>query len=476
MGNDVVLPLSTVQSTVTANKAVKLFIYSSIFWLLFAMVIGLIVAIKAVDPNFLSTSYFFQKYFSYGRIRPIHTNSAFFGWLTTGFFGVMLYAIPQMLKAPIYSEKLAVWSAYLWNGVYALGVLTLFAGYQTGVEYAELPLVIDAPLVIIIAMLMYNIFRTVGQRKEKYLYVAMWYFLGSLVWLALTYIVGNFPFHVTNGIGQAAIYYFYVHNIIGVWFTPVGVGVVYYLLPKLTQKPIYSHKLSLIGFWTIGMIYTWNGPHHLINGPIPVWMMKAGIIPSIFMIIPVWSVLANVIGSMKGAWHKVATDVNLKMLLTGGLFYVLVSLQGSFQALMSPNALLHFTYWVIGHSHMALFAGFSLVLSSGIYYVIPRVLKKEIFSVRLMNWHYWFSVIGFLLFGFAMWIAGIMQGWMWIDGKQIGQAFVEVIINIRWALIMRIIGGTMMFLAQVFFAYNVYKTATQKEPETGRNPVPATSR
>jgi cytochrome c oxidase cbb3-type subunit I len=447
-----------------ASSTVKLFTYTSLFWLLLSMVMGLIVSLKSVNPDFMTGSPYLQTYLQYGRLRPVHVNTAAIGWMTTAFFAVLYYGVPVLCKRPLWSEKLGIFTAVYWNLNYLCGASAILAGYQTGIEYGEMPLPFDIGVVICVALTFINLLQTVRRRKERQLYVSLWYWLGAVMWLGIVYIIGNIPAGWTGpGMVQAQYFYFYMHNIIGLWMTPVGVGAIYYLLPKLTQRPIYSHKLSLIGFWTIALFYTWNGPHHLINGPIPLWLMKVGIIPSLLLLIPVWSVLANVIGTMKGVWYKVSQNIALKFLLTGALFYGLACIQGPFQALMGPHAILHFTYWTVGHAHMPLFGGFSLVLFSAFYYMMPRMVYRQIYSRALMNWHYWLSVLGFIIFGFAMWTAGIIQGFEWMDGKQLGPAFVQVMESLHIFLITRALGGSMMFLGQIAFVWNLYKTTTSGE-------------
>ncbi|WP_018130475.1 cbb3-type cytochrome c oxidase subunit I [Effusibacillus pohliae] len=460
-------------ATLRPYTTAKTFMYTSIFWLLLGMIIALLVALKSVNPNFLAINHWWQEYFTYGRLRPIHTNTVLFGWLTPAFFAMWFYIIPVLTKAPLYSERLGVFTAWAWNIVYAIGAVMLFLGRQVPVEYSEMPLVIDIPIILVIGLMVYNLMRTIINRKERILYVTLWYFLGTMVWLPMIYIVGNIPGAYLSGIAQASIAYTWVHNIIGMWFTPVGVGTIYYLLPKLTGNPIWSHKLSLIGFWTIGAFYIWNGPHHLVNGPIPLWLMKAGIIPSVLLIIPVWTVLANVIGTMKGAWYKISENIELKFLISGALFYFLACIQGPFQSLMAPNAILHFTYWTVGHAHMPLFAGFSLVAFAGYYYTLPRIIGRKIYSLALMNWHYWLSVVGFLIFGFSMWLAGILQGFGWMDGNQVGAAFVRIVESLHMYLIARAVGGSLMFLGQIVFAWNIYKTVTAGQQVPTEDPLPA---
>ncbi|MCF6092683.1 cbb3-type cytochrome c oxidase subunit I [Microaerobacter geothermalis] len=434
------------------NSAAKNFWYSSIFWLIISMLAGLVVAIKQINPNFLGG----VPWLSYGRIRPIHTNGVLFAWLSMTYIAALFYMIPKLLRTPLWSERMGNITCFLWNILIILAVITLASGITTGVEYAELILPLDIYVAVGVAMVAINVFMTIAKREEKQLYVSIWYFVGSLLWLPLVYVVGNVPSQLIGGAPQANMNWFYGHNAIGLWFTTVGIGQIYYLLPKLTGKPLYSHKLSLIGFWTIATFYVWNGPHHLVNAPIPVWLMKAGIIPSILLIIPVWTVLANVVGTMKGAWHKVSEDVGLKFIITGSIFYLLACLQGPFQSLMTVSAVVKYTQWVVGHAHMAPFAAFSFVSFAAIYYAIPRITGRQLYSKSLQNWHYWFSLLGFIIFAFSLWIAGIIQGFSWINGDP----FTESLVVIKPLLVARAVGGTMMILAQFFFAYNIFKTVT----------------
>lgn len=447
------------------DSAAKHFWYSSVVWLLISMLAGLVVALKQSFPDFLGGTTFL----TYGHVRPIHTNGVLFAWLTTNFIGGLFYMIPRLCRVPLYSEKLGHITGVLWNFVILLAVVTLSMGITTGVEYAELILPIDILVAVSVILVAINIFATLTRRQEKQLYVSIWYTVGSLVWLPLLYIVGNIPSELVGGAAQANMNWFYGHNALGLWFTTIGIAQIYYLLPKLTGKPLYSHKLSLIGFWTIATFYVWNGPHHLVNGPIPTWLMKAGIIPSILLIIPVWTVVANIFGTLKGSWGKMKNDIALKFIATAAIFYVLTCLQGPFQSLMAVSAVVKFTQWVVGHAHMAPFATFSFVGFAFMYYAIPRMSGRQLYSKALCEWHYYFSVIGFLTFAFSLWTAGIMQGFDWIAGAP----FIDTVREVKTLLLVRIVGGTMMILGQFFFAANLWLTVKKGQPVSKSNTVAA---
>ncbi|WP_139491564.1 cbb3-type cytochrome c oxidase subunit I [Brevibacillus dissolubilis] len=444
-------------------RAIRYIYYSAIVWLLVGMTVGLILSIKYVWPDFLVIGPL-QKYLQYGRIRPVHTNSVILGWLTMAYVAGLFYVIPKLTRAPLAHPRLALIVGYLWNIFNGLGGLTLIGGYTTAIEYAEYLWPIDLVFFGLFACVMFICFRTISNRREKQLYVSLWYFMGSLIWFPLLFIIGNIPNGMIGGIPQALAAWFYGHNVIGLWITTVGVGFTYYLLPKLSKNPLYSHKLSLIGFWTIATFYVWNGPHHLQNGPVPSWLMKAGVIPSVLLIIPVWSVLANVFGTMKGKWQLVSHDVSLKFLITGMIFYLITCVQGPFQSLMGPSSVLKFTNWVVGHAHMPLFGAFSSVVFALIYHGFKDFAGREIYSKKLMDMHYWFSVIGFLVFAFSTWTQGVLQGFAWAEGKQYGIQFVEVMQALRPFSIFRSAGGFLMFAGQVVFAYNIYRSAKDGIP------------
>ncbi len=445
------------QTSSDTYRPTKIFFYSSLVWLVIGMIYGLILAFKFIWPNFLVWGPL-QVILQFGRIRPVHTNMLLFGWLTMANIGALFYVIPKLCRNQLSFPKMATFLGYFWNFIIVVGSIALTMGYTTVTEYGEWPLWIDILVVIGVAMLALICFSTIANRNEKQLYVSLWYFMGSLIWLPGLYIIGNLPYKLLSGVPQFLIFWFYGHNVIGLWFTTVGVGLIYYLLPYLTKNPLYSHRLSLIGFWTIATFYVWNGPHHLQNGPIPLWLMKAGIIPSVLLIIPVWAVLANVFGTMKGKWHAVAHNTPLKFLVTGAIFYLITCLQGPFQSLQGPSSIVKFTDWVPGHAHLPVFGAFSYVAFSVMYYVLPKIVYHNIYSNRLMETHFWLSTIGLLLFTFSTWTAGVFEGFAWIEGAQYGLQFVEMLTAMQPFFWIRTVGGTLMFVAQIFFIINLYKT------------------
>lgn len=430
---------------------------SAVIWIIIGMSLGLLTATKQINPDLLN-----NRWTTYGHIRSAHVMLVIYAWLSMAYVGSMFYMIPKLLKTKVFSEKMGNLTCILYNIVIIEGFFALLAGQTSVIEYGEFPLWVDVQILAVIILVAYNLFKTVGQRKEKMLYVSLWYFLGSLLWLPLTWIVGNFPPSlIPSGVQQGLMGWFLGHNAIGLWMTTVGVGQIYYLLPKLTGRPLYSHELSMIGFWTIATFYVWNGPHHLMNGPIPSWISKAGIIPSVLLLIPVWAVMANFFGTMKGAWAETKTNVPLRFVVAGSIFYLMACIQGPLQALPSVSSVIKFSHWTVGHAHMGPFGAFSFTSFAAIYYIIPKIVGKEIFSKRAMEAHFWFSTIGFLIFSFSLWVAGLVQGFAWIEGIP----FLQTVIMMKPYVAGRAIGGTMMYVGQFFLAYNLYKTMKSARSE-----------
>ncbi|WP_170270220.1 cbb3-type cytochrome c oxidase subunit I [Heliorestis acidaminivorans] len=434
------------------DSAAKYMMLSSLIWLIVPSLLGLFLAIKLVWPDFLNQS----PYLSFGPMRTVHTNGVLLGWLSMVQVGAMYYMLPRLLNTTLWSERLGNVTVWMWNIGMTIGAGTLFMGITSGVEYAELIWPLDLYIVVMVSLVILNAFMTVAQRQERQFYVSVWYFLGSMVWLPLVYLVGNVPVEMIHvpGVHQLNMNWFLGHNILGLWFTTMGVAMVYYLLPKVTGLPIYSHKLSLIGFWTIAIFYVWNGPHHLANGPIPPWLQKAGIVPSLLMIIPVWTVIANVFGTIKNQMNLIRDNVIVKYLITAGIFYLAACLQGPFQSFMSVSAVLKFTHWTVGHAHMAPFATFTFIGMAAMYYIIPRLTGQSLYSWSLANWTYWLGTLGFLVMGLSLWTAGVMQGFAWIDGKD----FMAVVEAIRPYMLLRILGGAMMMASMVVFLWNMVMT------------------
>lgn len=432
------------------NSSAKFFMFSAIVWLVLGMGAGLLGALEFSFPDLTKG----VAQLSFTRLRPAHVNMVAFGWLSMANIGSALYMIPALCKTKLYSEKLANFTCWVWNGIILCGAISLVNGYTEGREYAELREPFDVLVLVGLVLLSYNLFRTVLNRTVKKLYVTVWYMMGAFFWMPLIYIVGNRTFVAMDGLNDGILNWFYGHNILGMWFTVLGVGIAYYMLPKMTGKPIWSHSLSMFGFWTIAFFYAPTGTHHLLQSPVPEWLKALAVIFSAALVIPVISVLANFWMTMKGSWWMMTTNMPLRFVLTGALFYLFTCLQGPFQATRGINWYIHFTQWVVGHAHAALLGTFTFFVIGSIYYAVQRFTGRRIYSLRLVKWHYWLLFIGFCIFYFSLTVAGLQQSVGWALGYPVGQ----------WSLTLppmwltRAISGVMMFASSCLFAFNIWMT------------------
>lgn len=440
------------QQEIINRSLIKMWIYSSFIWLSLAITAGLFIAIKFSYPDFLGGI----SWLSYGRLRIFHFNTVAFGWWSTSAIGILFYILPRLTGTKIINERLAKITCYIWNLTLILGNFSLLLGYNQGLEVAEFPLFVDILVVIAFIILIYLVFGTIFQRKKNQLYVSLWYIMAGFIWTALNYVVGNFvvPLGLT-GANSANVHGFYLHNVVGLWITPIGVAIAYYFLPVSAKTPLYSHKLSLLGFWLITFFYPFTGAHHYIFSPIADWVETIAIVTSICMILPVLTVIINYFGTMKGNWTKLSENIVIKFLITGIIFYALTCLQGPIQSLRFMQKVVHFTDWVVGHSHLAIFGVFTLWNMAAIYYIWPKIFNKDIFSNKLASWHFWLTIIGFSIMALSLWTAGLIQGTMLAFSNV---PFINTVAALKpyWAL--RSIGGSIMIISIFIFMYNILMT------------------
>jgi cytochrome c oxidase cbb3-type subunit I len=435
------------------DLSAKAFIITSIWWFVISTSVGLLLAIKFLWPEFMGNT----PEFTFGRMRPLHVSGVLFGWLLAADMGLLYFVIPRLCGNRLYSEKLGMFTVIAFNLVITAAVFTTLGGITQGLEYAELPWFLDIGVTLVWVVFGINIFGTILTRKHEKMYVAIWYTMGAIVWTTFVYTAGNFATELFSGVNQANLNWFYVHNAVGLIFTPLGVALAYYLIPKQTGAPLYSHKLSMIGFWTISFIYVWTGAHHMIHGPISQWLQTVSIIFSAMLIIPVWTVIVNFFGTVSGKWDKVRQDPILKYLMTGTTFYLLTCFQGPMQALRSVNAITSKTDWVVGHAHMAVFGAFSFFAVAGCLYAVPRMVKKPLYSQSLANSAFWFMFSGGLIYFVILWIGGFIQGLQWNDTSIPFIDTVKFMAPFWWS---RLAGGTLIFTGAVLFLYNITRTFT----------------
>jgi cbb3-type cytochrome c oxidase subunit I len=455
------------------NSASANFIVSAAFWLVIGVLMGLVLAIEFVFPNFASGIP--QLVFS--RLRQEHVNTVLFAFLSGGMMGSWLYIVPRLTGRKIWSELIGNLCVIGWNLTLLFGIVGIAYGFTQSREYAELVWYADVAVMVVLILNAVNILMTIKNRVEPKLYVSLWYITATVVLFPILYFIGNVmwapPTGALTGINDTIFNWFYGHNVLGLWFTTGLLAVIYYIVPKETGSPLYSMWMSLIAFWGILFFYTGVGAHHLLWAPIPYWLKTIAVAESFGMIIPVLAFMFNILLTMRGNWSHVRSSVPLLYALTGWAAYILVSFQGSNEALPVVNELTHFTQYVPGHAHLALlfFAGSTVVALS--YYIVPRVFGCALYSRRLARAEYAFFVIGFFFFFTGFTISGMTQGTGWVN---LGLPVWTVLPALRVWMAMRIMGGAMIVISFIMFIWNLYATIIVKrpfeQPDMGETPEP----
>ena len=440
------------------DSTAKWFLVSSVAYFFIVGIIAVIIAAKFVWPDLMGT----MSWLTYGRLRPLHVNGMLFGWLLAADMGLAYYVIPRLCGVKLWSEKLGLATAILWNVIILGAVVTLLAGKNQGWEYAELPWYLDILVVVAWIMFGLNVLMTVASRKHQAMYVTIWYTMGCILWTAFVYLTGNFATLFATGTNQANLNWMYVHNAVGLIFTPIGLAIAYYFIPRASNTPLHSHKLSMVGFWSLAFVYVWTGAHHMLHGPISQWLQTIAIAFSLMLLIPVWAVVYNLFATMKGQWHQLRESVPLKFLMSGVVFYLLTCFQGPMHSLRTVNAIVSKTDWIPGHAHMAVLGCFSFFAIAGTYFTVPKLWGKPLHSQSLANWSYWMLMIGGLGFFTTLWLGGFWQGWQWNNWSI---PFIDTVIALRPIWIVRFLSGILMFIGIVMFAYNILATALGDQQE-----------
>lgn len=466
--------------TIYDDRPVKVMIYPAILFMIMGMTVGVFLAFN----TFVWPDYFAGEYVHFGRIRPIHVTNVTLLWLLSADIGLFYFFVPRLCGVPLWSPKLALWSAGLWWFTLVIGNYSYPWGTNFGWEYAELPVWVGyLPTKVLFTIswvaVVVNLYMTIATRKFEKMYVSLWYTMGTLLWTTFTVIVGFYIINmVPGGISRVNVNFFYVHNLVGLIFTPMGLAQAYYFLPKLANTPIYSHRLSMVGFWAIAFVYAWIGAHHLIHGPISQWLQTTSIVFSLWLFIPVWSVVTNIFATLEPQWQMYIRSAPIRFITMGNIFYLLTCIQGPLMAFRNINEITSKTDWVIGHSHISLYATFTFFAIAGIYYVIPVITKKPLWSQALADWHFSLNMLGSIPFLFALWVGGFLQGmeWAtWSDGTTYAQyhsqlanlSFLDTIANVRIWWILRGVGGAIILFANILFVINIFNTIVLKpSPES----------
>lgn len=417
---------------------------SSLVWLLLGSLLGVIASIKLHAPEWLVS----EPFLTFGRIRPAHLNVVAYGWSSMAGVGIGVWLIPRLFKVTLQGGAYATAGAIIWNIGLAAGTWSLLAGHSDGMEWLEFPWPVDILLVIGGALVAIPLILSLLKRRVQHLYVSAWYLLAALIWFPMLFITANLP-NLFSGVEQSMLNWWYAHNVLGLWMTPLGLAAAYYFIPKIVGAPIYSYSLSLIGFWALALFYSQVGLHHLIGGPIPTWAVTISIVHSVMMIIPVVAVAINHHMTVARHWRLLLYSPTLRFVVLGAVAYTLSSVQGSMQALREVNTITHFTHYTVAHAHLGLYGFLSLVMFGSIYFVVPRLTGREWPYPRAIAAHFWLVFIGFAIYFIPLSIGGWLQGLAMLDPAR---PFMESVSLTMPYLTARSVGGTLMTLGHAIFA------------------------
>lgn len=428
----------------------------AVFWLLVASLAGLTGSIKLHEPDWL-TQY---AWLSFGRIRTIHLNAVAYGWAPMAALGIALWMMPRLLKTTLEGARFAVCGAVLWNIGLAIGIGCIAAGITDGMEWLEIPGQVGVLFALGGAMIGLPLVFTLRRRKVEHLYVSVWYMGAALFWFPVLYIVAKLP-NLHFGVEQATMNWWFGHNVLGLFYTPLSLAAVYYFLPKVIGRPIQSYNLSLIGFWCLAFFYGQVGGHHLVGGPVPEWLITLSIVQSIMMIVPVVAFSLNQHLTMRGHFAALRHSPTLRFMVLGGMMYTLSSIQGSFEALRSVNTVTHFTHFTVAHAHLGLYGFVTLVMFGAIYFAMPRIVSREWPYPTLIGVHFWLVTIGFAIYFVSLTTGGVLQGLNMIDASKPFMDSVRV--TLPW-LAGRSVGGALMTLGHLVFAAHFLLMALGRGP------------
>ena len=448
-------------------SVVRGFALSSLVWGTVGMLVGLLAAIQLAWPEWNV-----GPYLHFGRIRPVHTNAVIFGFTLGVVFAGSYYGIQRLCRVRMFSDTLSRINLWGWNAIIVAAAVSLLAGHSTSKEYAELEWPIDIAIAVVWIVYAVNVFATIAKRRERAMYAAIWFWIATILTIAMLHVVNSAAWPVSwmksysayAGIYDANIQWWYGHNAVGFLLTTPILGLMYYFLPRQAGRPIFSHRLSILHFWSLIFIYIWAGPHHLIYSPLPDWAQTFGAAFSIMLIFPSWGGMLNGLLTLRGAWHKVRTDPLLKMFAVGLTFYGMSTFEGPMMALRTVNSLSHFTNWTIGHVHSGALGWVGLTCFATLYYLVPRLWHTELYSRRLADVHFWLATLGIVLYITPMWVSGVVQGLMWratnADGS-LTYTFIETVTAIHIYDVIRVSGGVLYLSGMLVMLYNVWRTVAQ---------------
>jgi len=450
------------------DHTVRQFMIASIFWAIVAMLVGVLVATQLAwfQLNFN------LPWLTFGRLRPLHTNAAIFAFVGNMMFAGIYYSTQRLVKARTASDVLSKIHFWGWQAIIVAAAITLPLGFSRGKEYAELIWPINIAVAVIWVVFAINFFWTLAKRNEPSLYVAIWFYIATIITVAMLYIVNHLSiptsfthsYPVFGGVQDALVQWWYGHNAVAFFLTTPILGIMYYFLPKAADRPVYSYRLSIVHFWSLVFVYIWAGPHHLLNTSLPVWLQSLGMLFSLMLWAPSWGGMLNGLLTLRGAWHKLRTDPVLKFFAAGVTFYGMATFEGPLMAIRAVNALSHYSDWTIGHVHSGTLGWNGFMAAGMFYWLAPRLWDRRLHSTSLANMHFWLGLVGILLYVASMWVSGVTQGLMLSATKEAGTVlaypnFIDAVTSTKALMHIRALGGVMYLAGFFMLAWNIWKTA-----------------
>jgi cytochrome c oxidase cbb3-type subunit I/II len=451
------------------NRLVRAFAIATVVWGVVGMSVGVIIAFQMFMPELNAN----LQYITFGRIRPLHTNAVIFAFVGNAIFMGLYYSLVRLCKTALFSKTLGWVHFGGWQLIIVSAALTLPLGYTTSKEYAELEWPIDIAIAIVWVVFAINVFGTIIRRRERHMYVAIWFYVATVITVAVLHIGNSIEvpisllksYPVYAGVQDALVQWWYAHNAVAFFLTTPYLGLMYYYLPKAANRPVYSYRLSIVHFWSLIFIYIWAGPHHLLYTALPDWAQSLGVVFSVMLLAPSWGGMINGLLTLRGAWDRVREDVVLKFMVVAVTAYGMATFEGPILSLKNVNAIAHYTDWIVSHVHIGAL-GWNGFLTFGIlYWLVPRLYNTTLFSKKLANMHFWIGTLGIVFYAVAMYTSGITQSLMWKEFTPLGVLqypnFLETVTQIIPLYVIRAIGGTLFTGGALLMVYNLYKTARQ---------------
>ena len=464
------------------NRIVRAFAIATVIWGIVGMLVGMLAAVELFYP----AANLNLQFITFGRIRPLHTNAVIFAFVGNGMFMGIYYSLQRLCKARMFSDSLSWFNFWGWQAIIVSAAITLPLGFTTSKEYAELEWPIKIAIAVVWVVFTVNLIGTIIKRREKHMYVAIWFYLATALTVAVLHITNSMTMPATlfksysmyAGVQDALVQWWYGHNAVAFFLTTPYLGLMYYFLPKAANRPIFSYRLSIIHFWALIFIYIWAGPHHLLYTALPDWAQSLGMVFSLMLIAPSWGGMLNGLLTLRGAWDKVRQDPVLKFMVVAVTAYGMATLEGPLMAIKTVNSLSHYTDWTIAHAHSGALGWNGFLTFSMLYYLFPRLYNTKLWSTKLANYHFWIGLLGMMFYIIPIYVAGVTEGLMWKQFNKEGflqyPNFLETIEQIVPMLRLRSVGGTLYLLGALLMAYNLYRTAKagKFEPDTEASAVP----